>query len=248
MGDEPDTWVDRLKRRPLVAALIATAVALGGVLTFTTDFVNNARTIITDVSGWINPKADTNKAYAYSADLLIGNVIMAKTPRGDKSSLGDVPPPPPRPSRAKQQYKADALSLTQILNDMQIDFDLSNFQLDPMFFDSACTMSQVNQLYETFQRKYDVSVANAFRDGCRFRTIWNQASFGRPKATIHFGTPLEDDDVKEFLRDIVRRYKMNANIERDLVWPLDRSTLIRNFEDSLARRLGAVIKGQYQFL
>jgi hypothetical protein len=31
MGDEPDTWVDRLKRRPLVAALIATAVALGGV-------------------------------------------------------------------------------------------------------------------------------------------------------------------------------------------------------------------------
>jgi hypothetical protein len=41
---------------------------------------------------------------------------------------------------------------------------------------------------------------------------------------------------------------MNAEIERDLMKSLDRHTLVRDFENSLASHLGAVTKGQYQFL
>jgi hypothetical protein len=37
-------------------------------------------------------------------------------------------------------------------------------------------------------------------------------------------------------------------IERDLMKPLDRHTLVRDFENSLTSHLGAATKGQYQFL
>jgi hypothetical protein len=109
-------------------------------------------------------------------------------------------------------------------------------------------MSAVNQLYDTLNSKFGNKAASAFRDACFLRTIWFSQEFGRIKATSHDGTKEEKNDIKSLLEEIVKKYRMKADVERDLAMPLSTAFIVRTFENSLADRLDAKVRGQLQFM
>jgi hypothetical protein len=246
VGDESVTWLDRLKRRPVVAGALAIFIAVSGVLGATKGLNENIAYFV----NWLAPKPDNNVANAFSSGLLIGNLLFAKAPRVERSKDNDsgfaVPPPPPPPSRWTEKRDSDITALQQILDDMKIKFDPSNFKLDPVFSDSACTMTAVNQLYDAFNSKFGNKAASAFRDGCFLRTIWFSQTFGRIKATSNDGTKDEKNDIQSFLEETIKRYGMKADIERDFAMGIQAGDLARTLEKSLGDRLDAKVRGQLQ--
>jgi hypothetical protein len=225
--------------------MLAIFIALGAVLSTTKNLSEDLNYF---VNKFTSKQVDnTNTAIGFSAGLLMGNLLYAKTPRTKPSKeKGDadfpISPPPPLPSNWEQHVESDSAALQQILDDLKIKFDTRNFKLDSYFIDSACTMSAITQLYDAFNSKYDTRTAMAFKDGCFLRTIWFSLEFGRIKATRNDAS---DSEVKLFLKEAATRYGIKGDVDTAFLG-LSPPVVVKSYERDIASRLNAKVLGQLQ--
>jgi len=240
MGNAPQTWLDRLKNRPVVAAALAVAVAIGGSLSYSKQLVE-AVSYFADLI--FPPKlADKRIADSFSLGLLAGNILYYRS----------SPRHPQGPSRYDQLYRADVGSSRQILKDLALEFDPETLEPDPdgpydyyVRIYTVCGMSAADALRQAIARKAGEAAAGAFYDGCSLRTKRFAYYSGYKKATMFPDKQASNREIQEFLKKVHLRYDVDSDTKKlldSMALPL--GELIDRTEYAIDRRLGVTVRGQ----